>query len=172
MSVNRERKKQFVRELKDVFKEIDSFYLLSFSHLSVSQAAELRRRLKEKNYSIKVIKNRLAIRAVRDEHLDALREYFRGPTAVAFASEDPVGLAKIIKEFSSQNKVLGVKAGILEGKFLAPEKFQDIANLGTRDELLAQLGYMMAFPLIKFYQTWQAPLQSLGRLLSQLKSKK
>ncbi|MFW6159898.1 MAG: 50S ribosomal protein L10, partial [Acidobacteriota bacterium] len=158
--------------LREVFSEIDSFYLLSFSRLSVAQAAEFRRRLKEKNYSIRVIKNRLALRAIQDEHLKKLKEYFRGPTAVAFAPEDPVGLAKIIKEFSSQAKVLEVKAGILEGKFLAPEKFQHIANLGPRDELLAQFGYLMAFPMIKFYQTWQAPLQSLGRLLSQLKFKK
>jgi len=170
--VKRETKETRVSELIDLFKENNSFYLLDFKNMTVSQSVDLRKTLRRNSYSFKVVKNRLAIRSLPDELPESLKQYFRQPTGVAFASHDPVSLARILKDFSTQNKVLAVKGGVFEGRFFAPERFEEIATLSSREELLAKIGSSMTFPLMKLLRTWQAPLVNLGRMLSQLKSKK
>jgi large subunit ribosomal protein L10 len=61
---------------------------------------------------------------------------------------------------------------MVEGKYLPEDRFAEIANLTSKDDLVAKLGFLMAFPLIQFLRTWQAPINSFGSMLSQLKSKK
>ena len=172
MNVNREKKETQVKELNALFRKHDSFYLLDFINLPVSKSVELRRQLRENSYSFKVIKNRLALRALKEDFPENLKDYFRGPTAIAFAFDKPINLARLLKDFSAQHNVLIVKAGLLEGQFLAGERFEEIANLTSPEDLLAKIGFLMAFPLTKLLRTWQAPLNSLCRLLSQLKTKK
>ena len=170
--MKREEKEKFIQDLTDTFKKIDNFYLIDFKGITVSQSTELRRLMRENSYSFLVVKNRLALRAVREDFPESLSECFQGPTALALAPQDPFSLARILKHFSEQNKVLAVKGGMLEGQFIAPEKFNEIANLTSRKDLLNKMAYLMTFPLLKFVRTWQAPLLNLGRVLSQLKDKK
>lgn len=172
MSANRENKEKFVAEMSDVFKKYNTFYLMDFMNMSVSLATDLRRQLRDNSCSFKVIKNRLAIRALSEEIPEELKKHFRGPTAIAFASDDPVGLARLLKDFSAQYKVLKIKAGLVEGQYLNDEEFSSIANLTSKEDLVAKIGYLFAFPLTKLLRTWQAPLNSIGSMLSQLKSKK
>lgn len=170
--MKREVKEKRISELTDLFNQHKSFYLLDFKNMTVSQSVDLRKILKKNSYFIKVVKNRLAIRALPRELPESLRQFFRQPTAIAFASQDPIALARILKDFSTQNKVLTVKGGALEGKFFASERFEEIIRLASREELLAKIGSLMALPIIKLLRTWQAPLANLGRMLSQLKTKK
>ena len=172
MNVNREKKENLVKEIHTDFAKHDSFYLLDFINMPVAKTMELRKQLRENSYALKVVKNRLAMRALTDDLPENLKEHFRGPTAIAFASENPLQLARMIRDFSRQNKVLKFKAGLLEGQFLPESQFEDVANLTSREDLIAKLGFLMANPLMKLVRTWQAPMESLGRLLSQLKSKK
>jgi large subunit ribosomal protein L1 len=170
--VKREDKEKQVKELSDSFEKHDSFYLVDFIKMSVAQAVELRRIFRDNSYSFRVVKNRLALRALKEDFPEDLKTFFQGSTAIAFASQNPVGLARLIKDFSDRNKVLSVKAGMLEGQFLSSERFTEVAVLSSREDLIAKVGNLMALPLIKLLWTWQAPLNSLGRLLSQLKTKK
>ena len=170
--MKREDKEKQVKELSDYFEKHDSFYLVDFINMSVAQATELRRIFRDNSYSFRVVKNRLALRALREDFPEDLKTFFQGSTAIAFASQNPVGLARLIKDFSDRNKVLSVKAGVLEGQFLSSERFIEVAGLGSREDLIAKVGNLMAWPLIKLLWTWQAPLNSLSRLLSQLKTKK
>jgi len=170
--VKKRSKEKLVKELGDSFKSCNSFYLVDFRKMAVSQAVELRNLFRENSYSFRVVKNRLALRALREDFPEDLKKYFQGPTAIAFAPQNPVGLARLIKDFSVRNKVLTVKAGLLDGQFLSGERFAEVAVLRSREELVAKIGYLMAFPLIKLHRTWQAPINSLGRLLSQIKTKK
>jgi len=172
LSVNRERKEAMVQEISDNFAACESFYLLDFMRMPVSQAVELRREMRKNDYLFKVIKNRLALRALKNDFPEELQNHFRGPTAIAFSATDPVGLARLIKNFSAQHKILTVKAGLVEGRYLPKEEFDMIATLSSREDLVAKLGYLMAYPLTKLLRTLQAPYQSLGSMLSQLKSKK
>jgi large subunit ribosomal protein L10 len=172
MNVTREKKEGLVRDIRESFKNHDTFYLLDFINMPVSQSVELRRQLRENSFEFKVVKNRLALRALSGDFPDNLKQYFRGPTAIAFASENPLQLARLLRDFSQQNKILRFKAGLLEGQFLPQEQFPEVASLTSREDLLAKIGFLMINPLIKTLRTWQAPIESLGRLLSQLKSKK
>jgi large subunit ribosomal protein L10 len=170
--VNRERKEAMVQEISDDFSAYESFYLLDFMRMSVSLAVEFRREMRKNDYIFKVVKNRIALRAMKDDFPEELQKHFQGPTAIAFSAEDPIGLARLIKNFSVQHKILTVKAGIVEGRYLPTEEFDMIATLSSREDLVAKIGYLMAYPLTKLLKTLQAPYQSLGSMLSQLKSKK
>lgn len=172
MNINREKKEDLIKDIHKNFKSHDTFYLLDFINMPVSQAVELRRQLREHSFTFKVVKNRLALRAMTDDLPENLKPFFRGPTAIAFASENPLQLGRLLKDFSQQNKVLKFKAGLLEGQFLHEEQFSEVANLTSRDDLLARIGYLMMNPLLRMLRTWQAPIDNVGRLLSQLKTKK
>jgi len=172
VNVSREKKERQVEEIHESFVKHDSFYLLDFMNMPVSLAVEFRKQIRENSYSFLVVKNRLALRALKEDFPEDLKTQFRGPTAIAFAQENPLGLARLIKDFSVQHKVLSVRCGIVEGQFLEGERFVEIAKLTSKDDLLAKLGYLMAYPLMTFLRTWQAPLNSMGSMLDQLKSKK
>ncbi|MFQ6070643.1 MAG: 50S ribosomal protein L10 [Candidatus Aminicenantales bacterium] len=163
-------KEQIVKDLSDKLGNIENYYLVDFKGITVSQSVELRRLLRENSYSFQVVKNRLALRALGNECPESLKVLFQGPTAIAFAPENPIRLAKILKEFYIKNNLLTVKGGILEGQFINSEKFDEVSKIGSREELLANFGFLLAYPLMKLIKTWQAPLVSLGGLLSQLKS--
>lgn len=170
--MKREKKEKIVEELKENFRHYQTFYLVDFINIPVSQFMELRKYFRENSYSIRVVKNRLALRALKEDFPEELKDFFQGPTALCFAQENPIGLARIIKDFSTKHKVLTVKGGVLEGQIFMGGQFVEIANMNSREELLAKIGYMIAFPLVKLARTWQAPLESLGRLLSHLNTNK
>jgi large subunit ribosomal protein L10 len=172
MNVNKQKKENLVKEINENFAQHDSFYLLDFINMPVVQSMELRRQLHENSFRMKVVKNRLALRALTESLPEDLKGHFRGPTAIAFASENPLQLARLLRDFSRQHKVLKFKAGLLEGQFLLEDQFEDVANLTSKEDLIAKIGFLMANPLIKLLRAWQTPMESLGRLLSQLKLKK
>jgi large subunit ribosomal protein L10 len=145
---------------------------VDYKRMTVAQAVDLRKTLRKNGYAYKVIKNRLALRALGEKCPEALRPYFQKPTAIAFAAEDPIQLAKILRDFSNQGKILAVKGGVVEGHYLAAERFDEISKLSSRADLMARFARLMAAPLVEFLRTLQAPLSSFGNLLNQLKIKK
>ena len=170
--MKREAKEKLVKELGESLDLQRTVYLLDYTKMTVSQAVELRKLLRKNSYSFKVVKNRLALRALKENMPPELKSYFQKPTALAFASEEPVRLARLLKDFSSQKKVLAFKGGLLDGHLVPPERFEEVCRLPSREGLLGKIGYLMAYPLIQLLRTWQAPLTNIGRLLSQLKDKK
>ncbi len=170
--MKKEAKQQIVTTLEGILEAHSTFYLVDFKRMKVSQTVELRKLLRKNAYVYKVVKNRLALRALRDRAPAELKPFFLKPTAVAFAAKDPIGLAKILKDFSAQGKVLAVKAGVVEGRYLAPERFEEVTKLGSREDLVGKIGFAMAQPLVRMMRTLQAPLGNFGNLLTQLKSKK
>jgi large subunit ribosomal protein L10 len=170
--VKRENKEQIVGGLEKAFSGSGTYYLVDFKRMRVSQSVELRKILRKNAYSYKVVKNRLALRALAEKAPEHLKPFFRQTTAIAFAEKDPIGLAKVLRDYSAGGKILAVKAGVVEGQYMAPERFDEIVKLSSRDELVGKVGYMMAYPLSNFLRTLQAPLASMGRMWSLLKDKK
>jgi len=166
------QKEERINELSDIFKSNGTFYLFDYNKMTVAQAVSLRKALRKQNSSLKVVKNRLALRALKTEFPDTLKGYFRKPTAVAYTAADPIVLAKALKDFAAQNKVLVVKGGVVQGQFFPAERFEEITKLGSREALLGKIGLLMAHPLLGLLRTWQAPLTQTGILLSRLKDKK
>ena len=170
--MKKETKGQVVKDLAGVVDANSTYYLVDFKRMKVSQTVELRKLLRKNAYSYKVVKNRLALLALSRRAPAELTPFFEKPTAIAFAAKDPIGLAKILKDFSNQGKILAVKGGVVEGQYLAAERFDEISKLSSRADLMARFARLMAAPLVEFLRTLQAPLSNFGNLLSQLKTKK
>ncbi len=170
--MKKESKKKLLQELNGLFSTHDSFYVIDFQGMTVAQATKLRKAIRQMGGVFKVVKNRLALRALKSGLPEEVRAFFQKPTAVAFPDGDAVALARFLKDFSSQHKVLSVKGGLLEGRAFAAEKFEEVCRLGSRNELLAKVGFLLSSPLANFVRTMQAPLVQFGYMLNQLKSKK
>ena len=170
--MKRDTKVKQIEALDKMFKENGSYYLLDYEKMTVAQSVELRKALRRNSYSFKVVKNRLALRALSQDVPAELRPYFKKPTAIAFAAREPVALARMVREFSGKNKILTVKGGLIEGQAFPAVRFEEICRLPSRQESLSKIGYFMAYPLTRLLRTWQAPLNQIGVLLSQLKNKK
>jgi len=170
--VKKETKSEVIKALEAALDSHRTFYLVDFKRMKVSQTVELRKLLRKNAYVYKVVKNRLALRALRDRCPAEVKPFFEKPTAIAFAADDPIGLARILRDFSDKGKVLAVKAGVVEGQYLAPERFDEVSKLSSRKDLVAKIGFLMAQPLVRLMRTLQAPLGNVGSLLGQLKAKK
>jgi len=170
--VKRDTKEKQISALDRMFKENDSYFLLDYERMTVAQAVELRKALRRNSYAFKVVKNRLALRALGSSLPAELGKTFKKTTAIAFAASKPVELAKMVREFSNKNKILAVKGGVIEGQAFPGSRFEEICRLSSREELLSKVGFFVAYPLTRFLRTWQAPLNQCGVLLSQLKNKK
>lgn len=170
--MNRENKIKLVEELHHLFARHDSFYVVDFQGASVAQMTRLRRSLRKMGGVLKVVKNRLALRALPAELPEGIHLLFQKTTAIAFPDGDPIALARFLKEFSAQNKILSVKGGIIQGQLFPAERFDEICQLSSRTELLAKVGFLISYSLINLLRTLQAPLAQFGFLMNQLKTKK
>ncbi len=170
--MKKDAKQPIVDTLAGLFEANGTYYLVDFKRMKVAQAGELRKTLRKNGFTYKVIKNRLALRALGERCPEALRPVFQKPTAIAFAGRDPIQLAKILKDFSNQGKVLAVKGGQVEGRLMPAERFDEVTRLGSRQDLLGKVGYLMANPLHRLMRTLQAPLGNVGILLGELNKKK
>ena len=170
--MKKEAKQPIVQTLERLFDSNSTYYLVDFKRMKVAQAVELRKVLRKNAFTYKVIKNRLALRALGEKCPVALRPFFQKPTAIAFADRDPIQLAKILRDFSNQGKILAVKGGQVEGQLMPAERFDEVTRLGSRKELLGKVGVLMANPLHRLMRTLQAPLGNVGILLGELKKTK
>ncbi len=170
--MKREHKEKIVKELQDTFANSRTYYLVDFKRMNVAQSVELRKLLRKSSHSLRVVKNRLVLKALTDSCPENLRPSFENSTALAFTNSDPVGLAKALKEFSAQGKILAVKGGVVEGRTMDSGQFEEICRLGSRDDVLGKIGFLMAYPLTQFLRTLTAPLSQMGLLMGQLNAKK
>lgn len=170
--MKKEAKQPIIQTLERLFNSNSTYYLVDFKKMKVSQAVELRKILRKNAFTYKVIKNRLALRALGDKCPEPLRPFFQKPTAIAFAGKDPIQLAKILKDFSNQGKILAVKGGQVEGQLMPAGRFDEVCRLSSREDLIGKIGYLMASPLHRLMRTLQAPLGHIGILLGELKKTK
>ena len=111
---------------------------------------DLRRKCREAGVSIQVVKNTLAIKALRKLELEELEPHFKGPTALAVAREDPTSPARILIDFRKEHEKPEVKLGFVDGRVLAPEEVKAIANLPSRDQLISQVMQLAQAPASNF----------------------
>jgi large subunit ribosomal protein L10 len=160
-----------VAELTDNFRGATATVLTEYRGLTVKQLTELRRSLgKETKYSVS--KNTLAKRAATDAGIEGLDTLFTGPTALAFITGDPVEAAKSLRDFAKANPVLVIKGGVFEGKAISAAEVNKIADLESREVLLAKLAGAMKGNLTKAAGLFQAPLSQVARLAAALQEKR
>ena len=160
-----------VAELTDSFRSSPATLLTEYRGLTVAQLTELRRSL-GKTTSYAVTKNTLAKRAATEAGIDGLDALFTGPTALAFVSGDPVEAAKSLRDFAKANPLLVIKGGVFEGKAITAAEVSKIADLESREVLLAKLAGAMKGNLSKAAGLFQAPASQVARLAAALQEKK
>ncbi|QOC90265.1 50S ribosomal protein L10 [Micromonospora craniellae] len=160
-----------VAELTENFRSAGATVLTEYRGLTVSQLTQLRRSLgKETTYT--VAKNTLAKRAAADAGISGLDELFTGPTALTFVSGDVVEAAKGLRDFAKSNPKLVIKGGVFEGKAISAAEVTKLADLESREVLLAKLAGAMKGNLSKAAALFQAPLSKTARLAAALQDKR
>src|SRR5262245_36266935 len=160
-----------VAELTDNFRNLPATLLTEYRGLTVKQLTELRRSLgRATTYT--VAKNTLAKRAAANAGIDGLDELFTGPTALAFVSGDPVEAAKGLRDFAKTHPLLVIKGGVFEGKTITAAEVAKIADLESREVLLAKLAGAMKANLSKAAAVLQAPLSKTVRTVAALQDKR
>jgi large subunit ribosomal protein L10 len=170
--MNREQKSALVEQIAGQLGDAEAVFAIDYRGISVTQAAELRGKLAEAEATFKVVKNRLAKRALESaEGTEGLEELFEGPTALTFVKGDPVTAAKAISTFSRENQVLSYKGGVMEGAPLEPEQFTRIARLPDLDVLHGQLVGVAASPITGLTRGLASMLSGLASQLGQIQEK-
>ncbi len=164
----RPEKVAVVEEVRDELTDSAATLFADYRGLAVDDMAELRRRLTEANARFLVAKNTLTRIAAREAGFDDLGEVLTGPTALTFCDDDPVGPAKALRSFSQEHPELVVKGAILEGRLVDAETAQKLADLESREELLARLARLMYAALANTASLLQAPVSQLARVMAAL----
>jgi large subunit ribosomal protein L10 len=159
-----------VAELADSFRESNGAVLTEYRGLTVKQLQDLRRSLGG-NASYAVAKNTLTKIALKDAGIDFDESLLTGPTAIAFITGDPVEAAKGLRDFSKANTPLVLKGGFLDGKSLSADEINKLADLESREVLLAKLAGGMKANLSKAAALFNAPLSKTAATVFALQSK-
>jgi large subunit ribosomal protein L10 len=160
-----------IDEITERFQQSSAAVLTEYRGLTVAQLTQLRRSLGEGS-SYAVVKNTLTKRAADAVGFSDLGPLLNGPTAIAFIEGDPVTAAKAIRDFAKAHPMLVVKGGVVEGRTVDAAEVTRLADVETREVLLAKLAGAMKGNLTKAAGLFQAPLSQMARLAEALKEKK
>jgi large subunit ribosomal protein L10 len=160
-----------IEEITERFQKSSAAVLTEYRGLTVAQLKQLRRSLGEGS-SYAVVKNTLTKRAADQVGYSDLSPLLTGPTAIAFIEGDPVNAAKAIRDFARANPLLVVKGGVVEGRMVDAREVSRLADVESREVLLAKLAGAMKGNLTKAAGLFQAPLSQVARLAAALQEKK
>jgi large subunit ribosomal protein L10 len=159
-----------VAELTEDFRSSSAAVLTEYRGLTVAQLKELRRSLGADTYYA-VVKNTLTRIAARDAGVTAFDGLLQGPSAIAFVKGDPVEAAKGLRDFARVHPLLVIKGGVLDGKPLTPDEIKKLADLESREVLLAKLAGAMQASLTNAVSLFAAPLAQAARVIDALRAK-
>ncbi len=158
-----------VAELTDQFRSSQGAVLTEYRGLTVKQLQELRRALGE-NANYAVVKNTLTKIAAKEAGVEGFDDLLTGPSAIAFIKGDAVATAKSLRDFARTNSPLVIKGGILDGKLLTIAEIAKIADLESREVLLAKLAGALVASLQNAVSLFNAPLAQVARLAGALQA--
>jgi len=141
------QKKQIADDLKERFDKSTIVILTDYKGLDVAAMNDLRRKLRAANAEYQVAKNSLFARASEGNDVAAIKDQFKGPSAVAISYDDPVAPAKVLVDFIKENEKLELKIGVLGGKVLDIDEIKALSTLPSKEVMLAKvLSVMNAVP--------------------------
>ena len=160
-----------VADIAEQFKASTATVVTEYRGLTVANLAELRRSLGAST-TYTVAKNTLVKRAASEAGIEGLDDLFAGPTAIAFITGEPVDAAKALKKFAKDHKQLVIKGGYMDGRALTVAEVEKIADLESREVLLAKMAGAMKANLSKAAGLFNAPASQVARLAAALQEKK
>ena len=154
-----QEKKEKVKKIKKWFEKTDSLLVLQYKGLKVSEATELRTQVSGLNAELRVLKNTLTRLALADTPKEGLVPLLDGPVAVVFVNEDPVPVARAIRNFARGRQEFYLLGGMIEGRILNGAQVESVAILPPREVLLAQMAGVIQAPLSRFLSLVVEPLR-------------
>ncbi|PLX78893.1 MAG: 50S ribosomal protein L10 [Desulfuromonas sp.] len=170
--MNRNSKEQMVAEFAEKLASAKAAFIADYRGLTVDQVNDLRGKLREAGVDYRVVKNTLLKLAIKGTDAECLEEFLQGPTAIAIALDDPVAPAKALSEYVKGNDKFQLKGGMLEGKTLALDDIKALADLPSREVLLAKMLGSMSAPATNFVGVLAAVPRSLVQVLAAIKDQK
>ena len=161
MNKNRQLKEAKVAEIKEKLEKAQGIVLAKYQGLTVEQDTKLRKSLREAGVEYKVYKNTLVTLAVKELGYEGVVPFLEGPVSIAFGYEDATAPARLLNEFGKNHKAIELKAGIVEGTVYGTETIKQIAEIPSREVLIA-----------KFLGSIKSPVSNFAYLLSAISEKK
>ncbi len=166
--ITREHKAKEIAGISERFGKSKAAFIVDFKGMSVEKVTSLRKQLAPLDAEMKVVRNTLALRALKDypEMDSALNDKFVGTNAIIFAYGDAVSPAKALSDFAKEAEELTIKTGVMDGKGLSEAQIKYLATLPGKDQLRAQLLGLFNAPMQKFLGTLQAVPAGYVRVLA------
>lgn len=170
--MNRTEKSEMTAQLAESIAKAPHAFLIDYKGIKVPDVTELRRQVRASGADYVVVKNTLALRAIKGAPLGQLSDHFSGMTAVAYSKTDVVGLAKVLHGFGKTNPNVKVKAAIVEGKSVPANQLEALATMPSRPELVAKLLGLMQSPLRRLVTVLSAPHRNVAATLAAVAKQK
>lgn len=155
------KKKKVVSDLSEELKSVSSLVFTDYKGLSVAQDTEMRSEFRKAGVTYRVVKNSVSSRAFEKLGVEGLDEILKGPTALAFSTEDVVTAPRLVKQFVDKFKKMEVKGGVLDGAFVSPETIQQLAAIPPMDVLYTRLVSTLMYPITKLAITLNLAAEKL-----------
>jgi large subunit ribosomal protein L10 len=166
--MNREEKAALIEEIGAEIESSEAIFAVDYRGISVTQAAELRGKLREADATFKVVKNRLTKLAAEKTGTTELNDLLQGPTALTFVKGDTAAAAKAITSFNKEHEILTYKGGVMGDTILDESRFTAISKLPSRDVLNGQLAGIVASPLVTLTRGLGSMISGLAIALQQV----
>jgi ribosomal protein L10 len=170
--MKREEKEKQIQELHEKFSSATVAIMAEYSGLNVEDLTDLRRLLRKADAEFRVVKNTMAVRAAEGTSAVEAKPAFQGPIAVAFGYADPVPPTKIMKEFADKKEMLKIKMGVIEGRIVDAKNIKFIAQLPSREVLIANLVSQLQAPITGVVWVLEGLMQQLVGTLDAIREKK
>ena len=155
------QKQIIIDEIKDKFERAESAVVIDYMGITVAEADEMRKKLREAEVDYTVYKNTLVKRAIEGTKYEALGEILEGPSGFAFSYDDATAPARVLNDARKAYKKMEFKGGIIEGEYYDKENIEKIAAIPSRDTLIS-----------KFMGSIQSPIANFARGVAQIAEQK
>ncbi len=172
MALRLEQKQAFVAEVANVAAKAHSAIAAEYRGLTVPEMTELRKRARESQVYLRVVKNTLARRALAGTDYACMSEGLVGPLLLAFSLEEPGSAARVIKEFAKEHEQLKPKLVAFGGKLYSPEELDRLASLPTKEQAISMLMAVLKAPIQKLVRTLAEPHAKLVRVIAAVRDQK
>ena len=161
MKEAQKQKQIIIDEIKDKFERAESAVVIDYMGITVAEADEMRKKLREAEVDYTVYKNTLVKRAIEGTKYEALGEILEGPSGFAFSYDDATAPARVLNDARKAYKKMEFKGGIIEGEYYDKENIEKIAAIPSRDTLIS-----------KFMGSIQSPIANFARVVAQIAEQK
>jgi large subunit ribosomal protein L10 len=159
-------------KIKEEVAAASAVWVVDYRGLTVKEAQQLRRDIREAGAHLTVYKNTLMHIAAEELGFPNLDAMLDGPSAFVFGTGDPVAPAKAIKEFAKAHEAMEVKGGMMDNQFMDADQVKAIADLPSREEMIAKVVGCLANPLNQIVRVLNAPMSGLAQVVNQVAEQK